>query len=99
MVLISILPTAVLAQDQEIVNRQGLIIENTQTTIGKSFYRQFVSIWEPPRNAVDFNIFVQERADARWGSIISIFINDRLMYRNILAAPLRQPKRSRGRGG
>ena len=68
----------------------SLIINRTVTRFGQEFHRHFVSMWEAPRDIEDYNILIRERASARWGSMILIYVNDRLIYRNILGIRTQQ---------
>lgn len=69
------------AQDIEI---RSLIINRTQTRIGQEFHRLFASLWVPVKGIDNYNIVVLEKASARWGSLIGILINDRVVFRQIL---------------
>jgi len=78
---------AVTAQGEvkrEEVEIDGLIIDQTQTRIGREFYQQFVTFWEAPEGIADYNIFIVEKATPQWGSVVWIKVNDVMVYRNVL---------------
>lgn len=62
----------------------GLVINQTHTLIGQEFYYHFCSLWEAPRLKVSYNISIKEIPDARWGSLITVKVNDRIIYRKTL---------------
>ena len=64
----------------------GLIVEQTMTKIGYEFYEYFFMYWETPRTTgiQDYNIFINERASALWGSWVWIEVNDTTVWNNIL---------------
>lgn len=77
------------ASEEEIGN---IVIQRTMTLVGHEFYREFAAAWVPPPGGETFNICVQEKADARWGSLITIHVDDRLVYRNVLGLRTRDLK-------
>lgn len=73
--------TGLNAGEAEIGN---IIIQKTMSPVGHEFYREFSGVWTSPPGSESFNICVQEKADARWGSLITILVDDRIVYRNML---------------
>ncbi|MBW2148140.1 MAG: hypothetical protein JRG73_16925 [Deltaproteobacteria bacterium] len=61
-----------------------LVLDQTRTRSGQEFYREFVSLWETPKGISGFNIRIKERPDARWGSMIFIYVDDRMVFRCIV---------------
>lgn len=82
------------ASEDEIGN---IVIQRTMTLVGHEFYREFAAAWIPPPGGETFNICVQEKADARWGSLITILVDDRLVYRNVLGLRTRDLKDTAGK--
>ncbi len=76
------------AQDVEI---DYLIIDQTQTRIGHEFYRDFITFWEPPMGIKDYNIFISEKANARWGSWIQVEVGG-LISKNAVYKKLLKPR-------
>ena len=72
------------ARAQQEAEIDGLIIDETVSRIGQDFYRHFVNRWEPLKGIEDYNILINERANARWGSWISIKVNDATVYVKVL---------------
>jgi curli production assembly/transport component CsgE len=67
----------------------GLIVEDTMTRIGREFYEYFHVLWEEPEGLSDYNIYITERADARWGSLIQVEINVNMTNTPVWAKVLR----------
>ena len=86
-VLSLVFGSALLAQGGE-VEIDGLIIDQTQTRIGKEFYQNFVTFWEAPLGIEDYNILITEMANPTWGSWIWVevggFVSKEIVYREIL---------------
>lgn len=79
---IAVVPVGARAQEElELTN---LIIDRTKTRYGKDFHQAFVAMWEPVQDGVEYNIMINEIADARWGSLVFVFVNDRPVYRTSL---------------
>lgn len=70
----------------------NLIINRTQTRFGQDFHRYFVTMWEAPGGLKDYKILIRERASARWGSMIMIYVNDIPVYRAFLGFRTREMK-------
>jgi curli production assembly/transport component CsgE len=62
----------------------GLLVDQTRTRIGQEFYRQFCANWGEPRIDFLYNIAIKEMPDARWGSLITVRVNNRVAYRGSL---------------
>ncbi|TWI58647.1 curli production assembly/transport component CsgE [Pseudomonas duriflava] len=62
---------------------QGLIVDNTISRFGHDFYRYF-SDRLVDTTPLDFNLVVKERPSARWGSLIWVEHNQRLVYRQFI---------------
>lgn len=63
---------------------EGLLIDQTRSRIGHDFYQDFVSFWEAPPGAKYYNLVISEQNEPRYGSWVSIEINDNLVYRALL---------------
>lgn len=59
----------------------GIITDHTVTSVGHDFYRSFADKWG---NASRENITINERPSARWGSWITIKINQDVLYQTFL---------------
>jgi curli production assembly/transport component CsgE len=69
---------------QKDVEIEGLLIDQTRSRIGYDFYQDFVSFWEAPPGARNYNLVIIEQNEPRYGSWVSIKINDNLVYRALL---------------
>lgn len=69
---------ASLAVDVEI---PGLITDRTVTATGHNFYRAFSDKWDKEFRG---NLSISEKPSARWGSWISIKIDNDLLYQTFL---------------
>lgn len=62
----------------------GFIIDNTISHVGHDFYFYFADRMRAI-SPMDFNLVVRERPDARWGSLVWVEYERRLVYRRFLA--------------
>ncbi|MCO6056681.1 curli production assembly/transport protein CsgE [Pseudomonas sp. MOB-449] len=79
LVLLCALGTA-RADEEEIM---GFIVDYTISHIGRDFYRSFSERLRDT-SKLDFNLVVRERPDARWGSLIWVEYEQRVLYRQFL---------------
>ncbi|HCP55983.1 MAG TPA: curli production assembly/transport protein CsgE [Pseudomonas sp.] len=63
---------------------KGFIVDNSISNIGHEFYRFFTERLRDT-SRMDFNLVVRERPSARWGSLIWIEYEGRILYRRFLA--------------
>ncbi len=68
------------ADDNEIM---GFIVDYTISHIGHDFYRYFSERLRDT-SKLDFNLVVRERPDARWGSLVWVEYEQRVLYRQFL---------------
>ena len=59
----------------------GLVIKQVQTRIGYEFHRIFVNLWEPLPGMEKYRIGIHEQASARWGSLVFISVDGRMIQR------------------
>ncbi len=69
------------ASEDEIM---AFIVDSTISHIGHNFYRSFSERLHDT-SRLDFNLVVGERPDARWGSLIWVEYEQRVLYRRLLA--------------
>lgn len=69
------------ADDEE--NIQGFIVDNTISRFGHDFYRYF-SDRLVDTSQLDFNLVVRERPSARWGSLVWVEHDQRVVYRQFI---------------
>ena len=62
----------------------GFIIDNTISHVGHDFYYYFADRMRAI-SRMDFNLVVRERPSARWGSLVTVEYERRLVYRRFLA--------------
>jgi len=60
---------------------EGIISDRTITINGHEFYDYFARAWLSSPGALSFNLTVHERPSARWGSLIWIEHEQRIIYR------------------
>lgn len=61
----------------------GFIVDYTVSHIGHDFYNSFTERLRAT-SRLDFNLVVRERPDARWGSLVSVEYQQRVIYRRFL---------------
>jgi len=59
----------------------GLLTDHTVSSVGHDFYRAFSDKWE---SSYTGNITINERPSARWGSWITITVNQDQVYQTFL---------------
>jgi curli production assembly/transport component CsgE len=64
-------------------NIQGFIVDNTISRFGHDFYRYF-SDRLVDTSQLDFNLVVRERPSARWGSLVWVEHDQRIVYRQFI---------------
>jgi curli production assembly/transport component CsgE len=63
---------------------EGLIIDKTQSKIGKEFYELFFTQWTPPEVNFSYNILLEEKTSPGFGTQVSITINDLLIFQQLV---------------
>ncbi|MHC8326216.1 curli production assembly/transport protein CsgE [Pseudomonas sp. LB1P83] len=62
---------------------KGFIVDDTISHIGHDFYYSFSERLRAT-SPMDFNLVVRERPSARWGSLVTVEYQQRLVYRRFL---------------
>lgn len=62
----------------------GVIVDQTITVIGRDFYQVFSSQWRDVKGSNDINITINERPNARTGSLVTIKADRKVIYRRFL---------------
>ena len=78
-----VLQQSVKTNDNEI-EIDGLLVDDTRTKAGKDFYDLFYSSWEAPAAAKNYTITVSEKPFRFISTLITISINDNQVYQAIL---------------
>ncbi len=68
---------------------KGLLLDETQTHVGRQFYEYFSSLWVEPRGVSDYTVKVGERASAKWGDWVWVLVTvgpyrDRMVFRSAI---------------
>ncbi|MDR0279537.1 MAG: curli production assembly/transport protein CsgE [Paucimonas sp.] len=79
--LAMLLPMLMARADEEML---GFIVDDTISHIGHDFYYAFSERLRAT-SPMDFNLVVRERPSARWGSLVTVEYQQRLVYRRFLA--------------
>ncbi|MDR6676700.1 curli production assembly/transport protein CsgE [Pseudomonas oryzihabitans] len=79
--LLGLLATGAARAEGDII--QGLLVDNTISRFGHEFYRQFADRLTDTTE-LDFNLVVRERPSARWGSLVWVEYEQRLLYRQFI---------------
>ena len=58
----------------------GLVIDETRTPIGRTFYEFFVSNWQSVEGG-GFTLTITELADPLRGSLVTVMVNDSITYK------------------
>ncbi len=68
------------AEEDELL---GFVVDDTISHIGHEFYYAFTERLRAT-SPMDFNLVVRERPSARWGSLVTVEYQQRLVYRRFL---------------
>jgi|GEM_PF-6611518 len=63
---------------------EGLVLDKTRTKLGRDFYDVFYSRWNPPEEIQGFNVTISEKPLPRMGTMVTVEINSRAVYRQRL---------------
>jgi curli production assembly/transport component CsgE len=63
---------------------EGLIVDETQTKIGRDFYELFYNSWSPADYLPKLSIVISERPLPRQGTQVAVAINDNVIFRRFL---------------
>jgi curli production assembly/transport component CsgE len=80
--LILLLSSAVTVASEE-DELMGFIVDDTISHIGHEFYYSFTERLRAT-SPMDFNLVVRERPSARWGALVTVEYQQRLVYRRFL---------------
>ncbi|WP_409278086.1 curli production assembly/transport protein CsgE [Pseudomonas defluvii] len=78
--LLALFGSARAAEEDEMT---GFIVDNTISHIGHDFYYSFAERLRAT-SRLDFNLVVRERPSARWGSLVTVEYQQRVIYRRFL---------------
>ena len=78
--LVLVMPFAQAGEEDEML---GFIVDDTISHIGHEFYYSFSERLRAT-SPMDFNLVVRERPSARWGSLVTVEFQQRLVYRRFL---------------
>lgn len=79
--MVLLMPLGAARGDEEML---GFIVDDTISHIGHDFYYLFSERLRAT-SPMDFNLVVRERPSARWGSLVTVEYQQRLVYRRFLA--------------
>ncbi|MEH6366645.1 MULTISPECIES: curli production assembly/transport protein CsgE [Pseudomonas] len=82
LVLTCLLAANAVAKNQE-DEIKGFVVDQTISRIGHEFYQHFTDRLRDT-SPMDFNLVVVERPSARWGSLIWVEFERRMLYRSFL---------------
>ncbi|GGU52225.1 curli production assembly/transport component CsgE [Pseudomonas laurentiana] len=83
LLVVLLLVLAVSARAAEEDEMTGFIVDNTISHIGHDFYYSFAERLRAT-SRLDFNLVVRERPSARWGSLVTVEYQQRVIYRRFL---------------
>jgi curli production assembly/transport component CsgE len=63
----------------------GLLMDQTQTPMGRHFFQEFSSYWQAPETVKDFNISVVERFNPQWGSLVLVEVDGKPVLQSFLS--------------
>lgn len=79
--LLLLAPSANAARASGEVEIPGIVADHTVSSVGHDFYRAFTDKWASTTRE---NLSINERPSARWGSWITITVNQDVMFQTFL---------------
>jgi len=78
-----------LYQNRSIVNDSlldfdGLVMDETQSKLGKDFYDIFYKEWDSPKHVLNYTIVIREKPVPSLGTQIMVVIDDKTVFQNFL---------------
>jgi curli production assembly/transport component CsgE len=58
----------------------GLVVDETRTTIGRDFYQVFYDAWVAPENSINYTIVVEEQPVPGRGTRLIVRLNDEVAF-------------------
>jgi len=58
----------------------GLVVDETRTTIGRDFYDVFYDAWVAPENSINYTIVVEEQPIPGRGTRLIVRLNDEIAF-------------------
>jgi len=77
-------PKAVTSVPVDVLEIDGLIIDETRSKIARDFYDLFYKKWIPPAGASNFSLFVREAPSRGRGARVSLSLNDQKIFENFV---------------
>lgn len=77
-------PKAVTKVPVDVLEIDGLIIDETRSKIARDFYDLFYKKWIPPAGASNFSIFVREAPSRGRGARVSLTLNEQKIFENFV---------------
>lgn len=71
-------------REELLVEIDELIVDNTQTKIGRDFFDMYYQLWETPEVGTSYTIVVSEKPMPRLGALVSVTINDILIFQQFV---------------
>ncbi|MNZ35414.1 curli assembly protein CsgE [compost metagenome] len=81
---LALLLAAVSVAADEEDEMMGFLVDDSISHIGHEFYRYFSDRMRDT-SRLDFNLVIRERPDARWGSLVIVEYEQRVVYRRFLS--------------
>ncbi len=75
--------------DSNILEIDGLVINETRTKTGRGFYDLFFTQWVAPEGAAGYTLYIHERAHPLMGVWVWIKINETVVFQSILRPQFR----------
>jgi curli production assembly/transport component CsgE len=58
----------------------GLVVDETQTKIGRDFFEVFYAAWERPAGAMNYTVRIQEQPSPSLGTRVVVFLDDEVLF-------------------
>lgn len=73
-------------QSLQDIDINGVIVDDTMTLAGHSFYREFAKIWQQSKHAQRVNLVILERPSARYGSQLFIEYRQQVLFSLVISS-------------
>ncbi len=72
------------SENEDYLEIDGLVIDNTKTKSGRDFYNHFFNNWESPAKAKNFSIYISEKPYRLSTTKIEVKLNETMVFQSFL---------------
>ncbi|HKJ45201.1 MAG TPA: CsgE family curli-type amyloid fiber assembly protein, partial [Balneolales bacterium] len=70
--------------NDSLLDFDGLVMDETQSKLGKDFYDIFYKEWDSPKHVLNYTIVIREKPVPSLGTQVMVVIDDKTVFQNFL---------------